>query len=48
MIKAVRRPADRTIGDVGDVGDVDEDYDELVRGWGVTPYLQTLLADALG
>jgi SAM-dependent methyltransferase len=45
MIKAVRRPADRTIGDVRDV---DEDYDELVRGWGVTPYLQTLLADAFG
>ena len=44
MIKAVRR-SDRGIGDVGDV---DEDYDELVRGWGVTPYLQTLLADALG
>jgi SAM-dependent methyltransferase len=41
MIKAVRRAEPN-------VGDVDEDYDELVRGWGVTPYLQTLLADALG
>lgn len=45
MIKAVRRTTDR---EIGDVSDVDEDYDELVRGWGVTPYLQTLLADALG
>lgn len=42
MIKAVRRTPDR------DVADVVDDYDALVRGWGVTPYLQTLLADALG
>ena len=44
MIKAVRAAA---LHD-GTSADVDEDYDELVRGWGVTPYLQTLLADALG
>jgi SAM-dependent methyltransferase len=42
MIKAVRRTPDR------DVADVADDYEALVRGWGVTPYLQTLLADALG
>jgi hypothetical protein len=43
MIKAVRRTADRAASVA-----IDEDYDALVRGWGVTPYLQTLLADALG
>jgi hypothetical protein len=42
MIKAVRRTGESP------VCEVDEDYDDLVRGWGVTPYLQTLLADALG
>ena len=42
MIKAVRRTSD------GEISNVDEDYDALVRGWGVTPRLQTLLADALG
>jgi SAM-dependent methyltransferase len=42
MIKAVRRTPDH------DVADVADDYEALVRGWGVTPYLQTLLADALG
>jgi SAM-dependent methyltransferase len=39
MIKAVLRTPDRD--------DVTDDYDALVRGWGVTPYLQTLLADDL-
>jgi SAM-dependent methyltransferase len=43
MIKAVRRPGEPSLS-----GEVDEDYDDLVRGWGVTPRLQTLLADALG
>jgi SAM-dependent methyltransferase len=43
MIKAVRRTAGPGLST-----DVDEEYDALVRGWGVTPYLQTLLADALG
>jgi SAM-dependent methyltransferase len=51
MIKAVRRTPDGRTPDArtpdGAAGDVD-DYDELVRGWGVTPYLQTLLANALG
>jgi SAM-dependent methyltransferase len=42
MIRAVRRTSD------GEISHVDEDYDALVRGWGVTPRLQTLLADALG
>lgn len=39
MIRAVRRAAvpDREARD---------EYDELVRAWGVTPYLQTLLVDA--
>jgi hypothetical protein len=46
MIKAVRRTAERSVSDVADA--VDEDYDALVRGWAVTPYLQTLLADVLG
>jgi SAM-dependent methyltransferase len=41
MIRAVRRaaPPDRDAGD---------EYDEMVRAWGVTPYLQTLLVDADG
>jgi SAM-dependent methyltransferase len=41
MIRAVRRAGapDR---------DAHEEYDELVRAWGVTPYLQTLLVDADG
>jgi SAM-dependent methyltransferase len=41
MIRAVRRaePPDR---------DARDEYDELVRAWGVTPYLQTLLVDADG
>ena len=41
MIRAVRRaaPPDRDAGD---------EYDELLRAWGVTPYLQTLLVDADG
>jgi SAM-dependent methyltransferase len=43
MIKAVRRAAERDVP-----AEVDEDYDALVRGWGVTPYLQSLLADDLG
>ncbi len=43
MIKAVRRAGAPPVS-----AEVDEDYDDLVRGWGVTPYLQTLLADALG
>jgi len=43
MIKAVRLAGAPPVS-----ADVDEDYDDLVRGWGVTPYLQTLLADALG
>ena len=43
MIKAVLRSQDREVPDA-----VDEDYDALVRGWGVKPYLQTLLGDALG
>jgi SAM-dependent methyltransferase len=43
MIKAVRRTGELVVS-----AEVDEDYDDLVRGWGVTPYLQTLLADALG
>src|SRR5215210_2023496 len=39
MIRAVRRaePPER---------DPRDEYDELVRAWGVTPYLQTLLVDA--
>jgi SAM-dependent methyltransferase len=40
MIKAVR--TDRPEPD-----DAQREYDDLVAGWGVTPYLQTLLADAL-
>jgi SAM-dependent methyltransferase len=43
MIKATRRRDDRELSAV-----VDEEYDALVQGWGVTPYLQTLLTDALG
>jgi len=43
MIKAVRLAGAPPVS-----AEVDEDYDDLVRGWGVTPYLQTLLADALG
>ncbi len=43
MIKAVRQAGAPAVS-----AEVDEDYDDLVRGWGVTPYLQTLLADALG
>ncbi len=43
MIKAVRQTGAPPVS-----AEVDEDYDDLVRGWGVTPYLQTLLADALG
>jgi SAM-dependent methyltransferase len=41
MIRAVRRaaPADR---------DARDEYDEMVRAWGVTPYLQALLVDADG
>ena len=39
MIRAVRRAA-------APDSDVREEYDELVRAWGVTPYLQTLLVDA--
>jgi SAM-dependent methyltransferase len=41
MIRAVRRAEapDR---------DAREEYDEMVRAWGVTPYLQTLLVDADG
>jgi SAM-dependent methyltransferase len=41
MIRAVRRagPPDR---------DARGEYDEMVRAWGVTPYLQTLLVDADG
>jgi len=42
MIKAVRRDADRAVS-----AEVAEEYEALVQGWGVTPYLQTLLADAL-
>ena len=40
MIRAVRRAG------AARRATADEDYDELVRAWGVTPYLQTLLADA--
>jgi SAM-dependent methyltransferase len=40
MIKAVR--ADRPAPD-----EAVREYDDLVSGWGVTPYLQTLLADAI-
>ncbi len=39
MIRAVR-------GDSSAGGDVQDEYDGLVRAWGVTPYLQTLLLDA--
>jgi hypothetical protein len=41
MIRAVRRagPPDR---------DAPDEYDAMVRAWGVTPYLQTLLVDADG
>lgn len=39
MIRAVRRAASPD-------SDAREEYDELVRAWGVTPYLQTLLVDA--
>jgi SAM-dependent methyltransferase len=42
MIKAVRRDADRAVS-----AEVAEEYEALVQGWGVTPYLQTLLAHAL-
>jgi SAM-dependent methyltransferase len=41
MIRAVRRA-------VAPERDEREEYDELVRAWGVTPYLQTLLVDADG
>jgi hypothetical protein len=41
MIRAVRRAG------APDSAAHDE-YDELVRAWGVTPYLQTLLVDADG
>ncbi|MGZ4590325.1 MAG: class I SAM-dependent methyltransferase [Actinomycetes bacterium] len=40
MIKAVHTGAPAR-------DDAVREYDELVAGWGVTPYLQTLLADAL-
>ena len=41
MIRAVRRaaPSER---------DARDEYDAMVRAWGVTPYLQTLLVDADG
>jgi SAM-dependent methyltransferase len=42
MIRAVRQPRGVGVGD-----DHDAEYDALVREWGVTPYLQTLLGDAL-
>ena len=41
MIRAVRRAA-------APDPDARKEYDELVRAWGVTPYLQTLLIDAGG
>ena len=41
MIRAVR-------GDASSASDAQDEYDELVRAWGVTPYLQTLLVDAGG
>ncbi|MDQ1629615.1 MAG: hypothetical protein QOI54_3359 [Actinomycetota bacterium] len=45
MIKAVRRPGPAR---TGTDADADADYDALIAQWHVTPYLQTLLADALG
>jgi SAM-dependent methyltransferase len=41
MIRAVRQPGAQPDATA------DADYDELVADWGVTPYLQTLLADDL-
>jgi hypothetical protein len=38
MLKAVRADAGADVPH-------QDDYDELVRAWGVTPYLQRLLAD---
>jgi SAM-dependent methyltransferase len=48
MIKAVRRDTDGSVSaGIDGVDGIDEDYEAIVQGWGVTPYLQTLLADAL-
>lgn len=50
MIRAVRggSASGQAKNDENDESDGHDEYDELVATWGVTPYLQSLLADARG